>query len=340
MKKAFVVWEGAITVALFAFLCAGNFSCGTNSDEPHRLDLKGEVVSGDIFIGNPTSLLLYDNLILICDRYESKMLTIVDRNTFSLVGRHINEGRGPGEVTGRVEWSVLGDRLYAYQANGGGALNIYSLPDMAYIESVMIDNSSAAVRRMPDYYVGNSAIGEGRLQIFDKNGKYLFAGSDYPDSGNNISDSFRFAAYQGYYCTHPSENRYVFGGAYSDNIEFHAIRDGEHILVKEYKGVDVRATMDNEMIDISDDALLGYKGAWGGEKWCYMLYMGKTLAENEGRRTMWSDNVFLYTWDGELDTACKLDRSVRAIMVDEANGNLYGIARDDEGYQHIVKFKL
>ncbi len=128
------------------------------------------------------------------DRYEDKALTLIDKNTFSLVGRYINIGNAPGEVRqGRLSFSIQGSRLYVYQTNTGGTMNIYSLPDFRYIESVQIANNPAEVQRLPDYYVGNAGFGaEGRLQVYDKTGKLLFVGSDYPDNGSNVSDNYRF----------------------------------------------------------------------------------------------------------------------------------------------------
>ena len=221
-------------------------------------------------------------------------------------------------------------------------MNIYSLPDFRYIESVQIANNPAEVQRLPDYYVGNAGFGaEGRLQVYDKTGKLLFVGSDYPDNGSNVSDNYRFVAYQGYYCTHPTENRYVFAASYSDNIEFHAIRDGKHVLVSENKGDDVVIDSDAAgNAQFVDNTFLGYKGAYGGEKYCYLPFMGKTLKENDWKRSQASDQIYQYSWDGELAVVYKLDKPVVGITVDEKQRYLYGITQDEEGYRHVVRFKL
>ncbi len=331
------VFRCAAAIAFSAIL----FACGNRAVKTEIVprETAGEVVFEDIFIGVPSDMLIYGNLMMIRDMHEGKALTAVDRSTGTLVGRCLNIGRGPGEVSQVADFSVCGDRLYAYLRDMGH-VNIYSLPDFAYIEAVDIPDSPDKLIRMGDHYLGDGAMTRnGRLQIFDAQGKYLFAGNDYPDGGEN---SARAVLYQGDYCVHPAGNRYVFAATYSDKIEFRAIRDGVPVMVAETEGPEnVKADWapDGVNVFLADDRFFGSAAAWGGAEYCYLLYIGKNRGEEGVTRGM-SDTVRQYNWDGELVAVYKLDRPVASLAVDEPAGHIYGFSLEEDGNIVVLRFDM
>lgn len=340
MIKISIFRNTAICFAVFSVILS-SCSAPKKQAEIVRRDLAGEVVFKDVFLGIPQDILFYGDFMLIDDQYENKVLSIVDMKSGTLVGRHLSTGRGPGEVM-RPYFSIYGDRLYA--CNDSGMMNIYLLPEMKFIESFEIEGSPDRLKRMADYYVGVGVwSGQGRLQIFDEQGKFLFAGSDFPDNEDNKPNSFGSIVYQGNFCVHPHKNRYVFAAAYSDKIEFHEIRNGKHVLLSESEGEEkVGAEIDDTgNARLAPNVFLGYTRAWGGEDYCYMLYIGKERGTEGVQRGM-SDTVRQYDWDGKLVAEYKLDRLVPTIAVDEASGHIYGLALDEEadGGIAIVRFDI
>jgi hypothetical protein len=309
----------------------------------HR-DLAGEVIFEDVFLGAPEQILFYGDFMLLHDEYDGKAVSVINMKTSILTGRHISIGRGPGEVINPFRLYVHGDRLHIHQMSTG-RVSIYSLPELEYIESFDMEGSPSSSMRMADYYVGEGAnSNKGRLQIFDTSGKYLFAGNDWPDSDDNLGTPFVSVAYQGDYCVHPSENRYAFAARYSDRIEFHIIRRGEHVLLGESGDDNVAADYDDTgNARLSPNVFIGSAGMCGGEDYCYLLYTGKNRGE-DGVQRGFSDRLLQYKWDGTLVAEYKLDRQIVgfAFTVDETSRRVYALALDPaaDGGIAIVRFEM
>jgi hypothetical protein len=324
--------------AILMALC----SCGGSEKQPEvvQRDLAGEVVFEDVFLGVPTQILFYGDLMLLRDEYDGKAVSVIDMKTSTLTGRHISIGRGPGEMVAPFRLYLHGDRLHAHQMNTG-RVSVYSLPGMGYVESFDMEGSPSSSMRMADHFVGEGASSrQGRLQIFDAEGTYRFAGNDWPDSDDNMATAFGLVAYQGLYCVEPAGNRYAFASRYSDKIEFHAIRRGEHVMLAESGDENVMTDFDDTgNARLAPKVFLGSAGMWGGERHCYIHWIGKNRGD-EGVSRDFSDTVRRYDWDGTQTAAFKLDRQIVGMAVDETSGHIYGFIIDDEGYIRIVRFDM
>ena len=338
MKKLFV------TVALAGLACLCLCSCGANKTvELERRDLTGEVVFEDIFIGAPQQIMFHGDLLLLRDEYDDKALSVIDTKTGTITGRHLSIGRGPGEMVNPFRCYVHGDRLYAHQMRTG-QVSVYSLPGVTYIESFEMEGAPGLSLRMADYYVGmRNDTKPGRLQIYDTTGKYLFPGGDWPAGDDNMPTAFNGIAHQGDHAVQPGGNRYAFAAAYSDRVEFHQIRRGEHVLVSATGSDDVlvdRNNSDNSgNLRLASNVYLGSAGMQGGNDYCWMHRIDGNQG-SEGIRRNFSDLVRKYEWDGTPVAEYHLDRQIAGMTIDPAEETIYGMVLDDDGYVRIVRFPI
>ncbi len=303
-------------------------------------DLAGEVVFGDTFLGAPTQILFYGDMMLLRDEYDNKALSVIDTKTGTITGRHLSIGRGPGEMVNPFRLYTHGDRLYAHQMNTG-QVSVYSLPGITYIETFEMEGAPGVSLRMADYFVGmRSNTKPGRLQINDAQGKYLFPGGDWPEGDDNMPTPFGGIAFQGDHAVQPGGNRYAFAAAYSDRVEFHEIRRGQHVLVSATGSDNVRAEQDetgNAML--APNVYLGSAGMWGDDDYCWMLRIDGNRGA-EGVQRNFSNTVRKYEWDGTPVVEYRLDRQIAGMAVDPAGDNIYGMVIDDEGYIRLVRFPI
>jgi hypothetical protein len=302
-------------------------------------ELTGEVAFPNLYLGMPMQIMFHKDVMLLRDEHDDhKALSLVDMKTGMLVGRRLSIGRGPGEMLEPFRTYIHGDRLYAHQMSTG-RVSVYSLPGVEYVESFDMEGSPDSSQRMADYFVGGGAEKEGRLQIFDTEGKYLFAGGDLPDSDSNVPEAFHAVAYQGDYCARPDGNAWAFAASYSDRIEFHAIRRGRHAVVAESGTDKVLADYDDASGNarLATNVYLGSAGVWGGKEHCYLHRIDNNQGA-EGVMRGFSATVRKYDWDGTPVAEYRLDRPIAFMTVDEATGDIYGLVMDEESYIRIVRF--
>jgi hypothetical protein len=305
-------------------------------------NISGELMTFDCLVGRPYSMVCYDTLLFICDHYEQKALTVLDIKNNRFVQRGLGIGNGPGEVMGSLKISVSSEQkeLYIFQMQSGG-FNIYDLSDnncnLILKESVRIEDRPANAIATRNNLVGIGPFEEGRYHLYDKKGVFMAGIGKYPFSGEKMDIQARFFLYQGYLYAQPNGTRFVLGSSYSDNLEFYEISDSQEAqLIKKYETRNVQAKYNNSVVP-DDNCVLGYKGAYGSEKFCYMLYSGRTYAENNHKR-LGASLIFVFDWDGNFVKSFQLDNDVMTFCIDEKNNTIYGIVLNEE--YDIMKFKM
>ncbi|MEA4918104.1 BF3164 family lipoprotein [Proteiniphilum sp.] len=306
-----------------------------------RQFLSGELINVDCLIGKPYRLILHDTLLFVCDPYESNTLTVLNLLNNQCDDRILQIGNGPGEVSGPLKLSLSATRnkLYVFQIQSG-ILSTYNISgrDLTLVESVRIEERPANVVITEEALVGIGLFDEGRYHIYDRQGILINHAGAYPSGEMDNNAHARFFLYQGDLCSQPEGTHFALGSSYSDNLEFYKIKEGQTELLKKYgTGDKVQARFDNT-IQLDDNCVLGYKSSYATDKYCYMLYSGKTYAENN-RRVSWGENIFVFEWNGNFVKSFRLSREVLTFAVDETNGIIYGIVLQ-EGEAAIMKFKI
>lgn len=160
----------------------------------------------------------------------------------------------------------------------------------------------------------------------------------YPADDLPESAHARFFLYQGDLCSQPGGTHFALGSSYSDNLEFYKIKEGKAELLKKYGAGNKVLAQFNDRIQLDDNCLLGYKSSYATDKYCYMLYSGKTYAEND-HRVSWGENIFVFEWNGDFVKSFRLNHEILTFAVDETNEVIYGIVLHEEE-AGIMKFEI
>lgn len=330
---------GSLIIILLIIL---QISCARQEQNVFLSDMKyvsGELINVDCLIGKPYRLFFHDTLLFISDPYDSKTLTVLDVRDNRCIDRILRIGSGPGEVSGPLRFSLspIHNKLYVFQIQSG-IFNVYDISDtsLTWIESVHIRERPANVVATEGALVGIGPFEKGRYHIYDREGNFMNHAGTYPSEEIGQNAYARFFLHQGELCSQPGGMYFALGSSYSDNLEFYKIRNGQTELLKKYGKGNVQARFDNT-VQLDDNCLLGYKSSCATDKYCYMLYSGKTFAENN-RRVSWGKNIFIFEWNGNFVKSFRLSHEILAFAVDESNGIIYGIVLH-EGEAAIMKFK-
>lgn len=303
--------------------------------------ISGEIINVDCLIGKPYRLISHDTLLFICDPYDSRTITVLDMRNNRCIDRMLQIGNGPGEVSGplRLSSSTIHNKLYVFRIQSG-IFNTYDILGKSFIleESIYIKERPANVVAMDEVLVGIGPFEIGRYHIYDREGNLINHAGIYPSDEMDQNEQARFFLHQGNLCSQPGGTHFAMGSSYSDNLEFYQIKDGQIELLEKYgTGDKIQARFDNTL-QLDDNCLLGYKSSYATNQFCYMLYSGKTFAEND-HRVSWGKNIFVFEWNGNFVKSFQLSREVLAFAVDESNSIIYGIVLH-EGEAGIMEFKI
>ena len=307
-------------------------------------NIKGSLMDVDCLIGRPGGLILYDSLLFVYDPYEGNVLTVLDTRNSQCKNRLLSIGQGPGEVDGPVKLSVTPKqkKMNAFQMQSG----IFSMYDINGIELVYQESVHFPVHfsdrpvnvvAIQDAFIGIGLFEKGRYHVYDKQGNQIHEVGLYPFDGEKMNPQARFFLYQGHLCSQPDGTHFAMGSSYSDNIEFYEIRENQVELLEKYGSREVKAKF-NQVLELDDDCLLGYSGSYGTERYCYMLYSGKTYSENKHRR-IGATHIFVFEWDGNFVKSYRLGNETLAFCVDEDNNIFYGIVLHRDEFV-IMKFEM
>ena len=317
------------------------YSCSVNKSEfsGNEINIYGKIIDPGCLVGKATEIVCIDSLLLYQDRYDNLTITVFDIKNNLLIGRFLSVGNGPREVLMPLKLSVspAEGKIYILQIQKG-FLHECGVEDVANgrIETAMndkfiFDDRPALLKRTKSNFVGIGYFGDSRFHLYDQDGKFIDAVGKYPFRGQEMPPIDRFILYQGALCASPGGNYFAMGSSYCDNLEFYKIEENSVSLIRKYGKYDVKANY-NQRIMIQDDCVMNYKGAFGTDKYCYMLYSGKTYAEN-GKRTYGGQRVIKFDWDGKYIQSYITDKTIISFCVSEKDDIIYAITEDvDEGF--------
>jgi hypothetical protein len=302
--------------------------------------IKGELLLVDCFVASPYSITCVDTLLIFYDRYEGKMITLLDLQNGRCAGRFVSEGNGPEEMIAPVD--ILSfpqkDELYTYQRNTA-CLNTLSMPDMQMQTKILFQERPPKIHKMQDYYVGEGIYKNGRFGIYDKQGKLLRAEGAYPFRAEAMEPASAFILYQGQFCSNPQGNYFAIGCQFCSHLSFYEVKENETILLKEYASDNIKAKYAGQLA-FDDDCIISYTGKYATDKYCYMLYSGKTYSENN-QRTDWGSYIIVFDWEGNYIETLETNQEIRTFCIDETNNIIYAVTiADFTGEYGIMRFKI
>ena len=296
------------------------------------IPLNGNTIEIDYFVGHPHEIVCVGSLLLFSDPYENQTLSIFDTKNNQSIGRFLATGRGPGEVIQPVRLFVTSDnKLCVYQPNGQ-CLSIFSVPEMIEQDKISFNNMSNQIRKTKNHYIGIGNYENGRFMIFDHLGNPILNFGKYPFRGKDMDNLSRLIIYQGHICANPFGDYFVMGSEFCDNLEFYKVENNSGVLLKKYETFDANVQFVNQRLHIDDKTFFAYRWIYGTEKYCYMLYSGKS---NNGNK---KKHIIVFDWLGNHIKTYKSDVNIITFCVDESDETLFGVVLKDE--YEIMSFKL
>lgn len=305
--------------------------------------LKGEPLQIEQLIGQPNDIFHIDSLLVYCDRYDGKSISVFDLKNNYFVGRFISEGQGPNEVIPLLHLITYPqkDKLYTYQRDAA-IISIFDVPDFNIQNNIKISSSTPwrpfEIQKTKDYYIGMGIFDNGRFGVYDCDGNFLYTGGVYPYEGENLESSKAFLMYQGPLCTNPDNNCFVSASSYCDNISFYEITENSIIILKEYYSYNSTVDVTHRVI-IKDNTIINYTWAYGTNSFCYMLFSGETFSSNN-KRARGGHYIIVFDWKGNYIKTFNVDYKIFSLCVDETNNCIYACAQEENGDYIIVRLKI
>jgi hypothetical protein len=199
-------------------------------------------------------------------------------------------------------------------------------------QKLLFEKRPLELRKLQNHYIGNG-IGNARFELYDSDGRLLEYTGNYPYNQGKAGIDLSYL-YQSQLCAYPGSNYFASGCLLCDDLEFFKVENNHCKLLKKYNTFDIKAKMNNNRIDISDDCIINYTYSYPTKKYCYMLYSGKTFIKNKG--PMLGHYVIVFDWEGNYYKTYELDIDITSFCVEETTQKIYGINNDPD-YQ-IIEF--
>lgn len=351
---------------LFALLLL--FSCSSESkirvlseDFPETINITGEVLNiPSDSLDDCLDLKIVDDFLMIFGQTGSKFITAVDLSSME-IQRFISKGRGPNEFI-FPELCLMDSTLYLMQYNSNHnydcvlfsvnsdtlALNIqkfvshnnlFALPKVIlsnrkviYPHSAYSSYEASPMRFMAFNEFNDSISSFGNVVGVFNN---VELPSLYPNLGKNDGycakifgeDKFAFASYLGDYvefydCTsldNPSMKRFLYN--YSD------------LIIKEIEG--------GVMAEVSPDCVYGFSSICASMNNYFLLHVGVKYDIIEKSDDILSNNVYVFSSNGEPVIHLLLNRRVRHIAVTPNGKYLYAWSPNPQTLEpEIVRYTL
>jgi len=330
-----------IRIFVFVTLFASCISEGKEALDYRQniVKIEGEMLPIDCFIGNPYCMTTIDDILYYYDRFEGKTISEYDLKKDRCLGRFLSEGQGPGEIIPPIDFMNFSqeNELIASERNTG-AIYHFNIPKLTVKNKKILSPRSFKIHKIKDYYIGEGIFNSKRFCIYNSYGEHIRTDGKYPFGAGERDSVSAFILYQGHYAAHPAQNRFAVCSWLCDNLQFYEVNDDKTILIKEYASRDIKARYENTLI-VDDDCIVNYTWAFATEKYCYILYSGKTNKENKGR-SGWGNYIIVFDWDGNYVKTFEPEQEVRYFCVDKSDSNIYAIVCDKTGEYGIMKFKI
>jgi hypothetical protein len=310
----------------------------------HAATLQGEIMNMGCLIGQPYEIVCMDSLLIFADPYDQKILTLFDIKNERLVGRFLSVGNGPGEVILPVRLFEVSKKELGVFLPQSGYVYLFELPEMELRNKIFFEDRPVFMKKAGDYYVGTGVFGDDdrpyRYHLYDAAGRLNHTAGEYPFRGKDtrMSAHYRFGLYQGLLCASPYKNFFAQGSAFCDNLEFFQVREAQSSLIKKYETYDADVRLRERGINRTENTVLGYTWAFGGEKYCYFFYTGKSVSEMAGKKNF-KNHILVFDWNGNHIKTFETKKNIQTFCVDERNHLMYGTALV-EGEFVIMRFPL
>ena len=281
---------------------------------------------------------------------EKPIIHLIDKNTLEYIMPKGVNGQGPNEITDAhlfdpgfsdsTFWinSTMSKRMAEFSLYDTTELSIYEFrqPEIMYAAYylLMITDST---------FLSLVASDSNRFVEYGMNGKRIAGYGKWDPIPNRpgLTDYMISEVNTGWFKVDRDANLFVKASLYRDRIEIFNYSTKQFIFVDGprlgYPDFDVVGSGANAGVIVKPEVKYGHRDIAFGEKYMYDLYGGYNYAEFL-KSSKIAETVYILTKKGEMIAKLNLDKSLRAITVDEVMGKIYGITYDDK--PSIVVFDI
>jgi hypothetical protein len=347
---------------IFTILCSVTFfACqekgsGVSMYLENPQEIEGKPLGLDRYLAVPSGMTIVNDTLLCLNNQikDGKNITAFNLKTKEFYGDFVYSGRGPGEVVQPIV--ILNfpqrDSLLFLQSQTG-VLNTFNIEEQKIVrgisfesektESMLIAPKPGRVHKMHDYYVGwGPFIETARFGIYDNNAKLLRFDGDYPAGASNMGNQ-AFFAYQGSLAANPEENYFAYGSNYCDNLTFYHVTENETKLIHSSQSYEPRTTFletpTSRSIRIEPNCIISYTSAYGTKNFCFMLYSGKTLEDNDNKHGG-GQYLIVFDWRGNHIKTFVTDKRIGDFCVNESGTKVYATTQNEDLEYDISEFDI
>ncbi len=338
---------------LFCFVFLQFTACKTKTedsfvacfDNVETIDLNSEIIkihNDNIFFSYLYGMEAIEDLLILNDPSPSHLLKIMNlqTNEIRIFGK---KGKGPQELNTTIaDFSIDYTNKNLYVTDNSKYL-VYSINDLQ--EGLDIPHTTIDFKKnIPHDSFMTSAYCNSGYIIGSMHHKRFGV---YDIQKKNISSKYKYEVSplvnQGQFFNHPVEGKIAFFQSKYSSVSILSIKNKAPEIIYDktwWKTKDKPFKDGNVVTTVPDPNLrFGFLDATTSEKFIYLSYSGKYLDKRDPIDSILSDMIYVFDWQGNPKKRFKLDKTVRAIAVDEKGGVLYA-STYDEGVPSLIKFSI
>lgn len=309
-----------------------------------EIKLKGKPLEFDDFIMNPSSLQVYDSILVTLEYGGEKLCNVYNLKTKKKIGDRLIRGQGPDEML--MPLFIDNDGLSVQIIDMATSI-IYQYDLMDFIENEypkpiskakLEENINSGMQMLGNNIIGYPYFKKHQLYMFDMSGKKMNEFADFPKSTIDYTDMEKTDAYYMGFASNVKD-RIAICYYMTDLID---IYDSTGRLLKRMHGPEQFFSYFEEIRDKGGvtsrsvrgknrDSYFSPKNA--GDK-LLVLYNGGYVDEKE--HSSFCRRLFSFSWDGTPQNIYILDDPIFTFCVDKKRNKIYGVSNYPEN--HIVEY--
>lgn len=319
--------------------------------------ISGKQVLPELFIGQPLKMNIVDNKLLMIDKYEGKILTVVDLKNTNKIDRIAGIGEGPNEfLTIRdINYNPESNSLAFFDAMSR-QISFYKINDHkikindnTFCRKVRFDATTAYdIIPLGDNFIANGCFDGKQFALLDSKANMIAKFGIFPGDNQGVEDGYGFfMKNQNTICTSLDQTRFAAAGFFHDQLVFYKFENNKIMKQKEYFSMDAKIiseqTKDGKQSAYSstetDETTRTYRQLYSTQKYLYALYLG--IANKDFKKSGKICYILKFDWNGDLIEGFRINKLLKTIAVDETSNSIYAITSpEDEEDFVLMKYEM
>lgn len=302
----------------------------------------------------PQSLFLVERSLLITDKYDEKLVTVVPLDSLDASRRIINYGNGPHEFLKISSIWGNSDRGFCeINDDFRRSVSRYLLTDdLCLSDDTFVDSDSysgladvLSLAPLPCGHIATGGFSDGLFCYYDEDFDVKQVFGPAPENDGALSKVFAMK-HQGTVTCSPDGKFLAFGEMYSDAISFYERKGDTFDLVRTYGSYDPDVDIISQSVNgteyvavmESDNSIRGYRDICAAGECFYALYWGVPVnMVSESNNCCF---IIRFSSEGKVEGGYRFDRLLRSAVIDPSSMTLYALSFSVEGNDELLRCQL